>query len=482
MKLRESILWRWLPVAVGAGLAIWHLGTQNLWTDEAMSLEAVGGSWSDLLRFFRGLPEQHPLYYLLLRFWLVFGNSEAALRSLSVIFFVASIPVIAMLGDRLGGRRAGTLTAWLAATSPFLIYYAQEARMYSLAGLLSATATFLLVRWLERPSWSLLGAYGVIGVLGCYTHFFFTFLILAHGLAAVAALGWRAPSLRHLLGAQLAIAIGYAPWIWMLVRYLGHGQDWKTGETVLFALPYTLLRFAVGYAVVPANFGWRGRLGELAAQDAPALGLALIGFGVLTFAGIVRLWRSGGVRRSFLVIGITPVILALIASSLVIIVSERYFVVVFPVFLVVTGAGLAELLFGTRTQRLAGRVGGVAVFLATLVALAKYFGNSDYGKEQWQVAADLVRKNRQPGDLIVVHANFALGVFKYYYRPRSDETILSNNDPRVLPPARRVWVVLSHASSEPEYLRGFGPGWRSTYDQRLTKETGIRVIRLEKLE
>ena len=76
------------------------------------------------------------VYFLLLHFWLMLGSSLGFLRGLSVLFSVATIPVIYALGARLFGRNAGLIAAWLLAINAFHIRYAQEIRGYAMVALL----------------------------------------------------------------------------------------------------------------------------------------------------------------------------------------------------------------------------------------------------------------------------------------------------------------------------------------------------------
>src|SRR5204863_4662148 len=62
----------------------------------------------------------------------LFGTSEVATHSLSLLFAVAAVPVAFWAGDRMFGRRAAWFTAAFASLSPFLTYFAGETRMYSL--------------------------------------------------------------------------------------------------------------------------------------------------------------------------------------------------------------------------------------------------------------------------------------------------------------------------------------------------------------
>jgi hypothetical protein len=83
-----------------------------------------------------------PLYYLLLNGWMsLFGNSEVATHTLSLLFALAVVPTALWAGwsplrasNGLGVRRPGRL-------NPFLATYANETRMYTLVALLVMVAT-----------------------------------------------------------------------------------------------------------------------------------------------------------------------------------------------------------------------------------------------------------------------------------------------------------------------------------------------------
>jgi Dolichyl-phosphate-mannose-protein mannosyltransferase len=91
-----------------------------------------------------------PLHYLLAHASLSLDESLVALRLLSAIFAVASIPVLAALVARLAGRRAAVPAALLAAASWALLFHGVYARMYGLFLFLSALSCLLLLRALER--------------------------------------------------------------------------------------------------------------------------------------------------------------------------------------------------------------------------------------------------------------------------------------------------------------------------------------------
>lgn len=129
----------WLILVVGFILRIISIN-QSFWLDEAISaLAAKNYSYLGIINQF-SLGDTHPpLYYLLLKGWAdIFGFSEISLRSLSVVFGVATIFIVYLIGKEIAGKKLGLVSAALMATAPLHIYYSQEVRMYSLS-------TFLVV-------------------------------------------------------------------------------------------------------------------------------------------------------------------------------------------------------------------------------------------------------------------------------------------------------------------------------------------------
>ena len=114
------------------------------------------------------------LYYLLLRGWVVFGHSEIALRSLSVIIAVGSLWVVIMLARRLFGPRAALLAGLLFAVNPLFVQFAQDARGYSLALLFVSASCYFFVRGIQqgdpppRFCWT---AFTVVTALAAYCNF-----------------------------------------------------------------------------------------------------------------------------------------------------------------------------------------------------------------------------------------------------------------------------------------------------------------------
>src|SRR5215216_5302225 len=133
------------PLAVGALVLLSILlRTRDFgvgfWIDEGLSVGIADRPLSDIPAALR-LDGSPPLYYSLLHVWMtVFGSSETATHTLSLLFAVLTVPAAWWAARGLFGPTAGLAAALLAATNPFLTHYAQETRMYALVALLGVLA------------------------------------------------------------------------------------------------------------------------------------------------------------------------------------------------------------------------------------------------------------------------------------------------------------------------------------------------------
>ncbi len=108
-------------------------------------------------------PQQSPLYFELGHIWVgLFGNSIAAVRSMSVVAGLLGLPCAYWFGLELyRSRQAGWIALALFAVSPVQVAYAQQAREYALWStlLLASGAATLRALQLDRVrSWWLVGS------------------------------------------------------------------------------------------------------------------------------------------------------------------------------------------------------------------------------------------------------------------------------------------------------------------------------------
>ena len=213
------------------------------WIDEGIAVGIASHDFLDIpsTLVMDGSP---PLYYLLLHAWMgLVGESEAATRALSLIFAVIAVPVAYWAGNTIFDRRTGVLAAIGIGACPFLNYYAQETRMYSLVVVLSllASASFVLA-FLHGRRGHLI-ALGAWMTLLFYTHAWGLYLAVA--MACVWLVLWRRGRVEGRDGLLVAgaVLLLYAPWIPTLITQVQHtGAPWSDRPTALYLLwiPFTL--------------------------------------------------------------------------------------------------------------------------------------------------------------------------------------------------------------------------------------------------
>lgn len=355
-----------------------------LWLDEGISVGVASHPLrsipSVLLR--DGSP---PLYYLLLHWWTsLFGSSDSASHTLSLLFAVALVPAAFWSGRTLFGRRTGWTFALLVALNPFLAYYATETRMYSLAALLGllSTATFLHAFVFGRRRY--LPAFVVCQALLMYAHNWGILVGVGLGAAAVACFFLVPDRRRVVVDAALAfgaVAVLYLPWLPSLAYQAGqHLQPWGRKGDLIW------VRDDVARA-----------LGGYEASVALVLGA---GVGILAL--VQRGWRS---RNAVAVAALGLVCAVTLAAGWRGSVwAYRYLAVVVPPILLMAAVGLA-------------RGGQVAVAaLAAVAFLAGPFAvkGPAYQKSNAKAVADEVGSKLRPGDLVVLPDFEMVPLFAHY--------------------------------------------------------------------
>ena len=133
----------------GGWLRVLLLANKGMWLDETFSVWMTSHSVPDMLQWMIRIDQHPPLYYLLLHSWITLnGDTPYNARLLSALFGTVTIPVIYLIGKRISGAVLGLAAAVFLALSPYNIYFAQEARMYTLLTFNAAVAIYALVRLL----------------------------------------------------------------------------------------------------------------------------------------------------------------------------------------------------------------------------------------------------------------------------------------------------------------------------------------------
>lgn len=392
---------------VGAWLRLTLLDRQSLWFDEADVVVRAQRDTLTVLKTFVQQGENGPLYNLMMHIWIkLFGSSETVVRLPSAIAGVLTLPVIFWVGLRTFGQRVALFATGLLAISPYHVWYSQEAKMYTIAVLMTLLSTAFLIEALQRNERRWWIGYVVITSLSFYFHVTTVLIFAAQSLFFV--LTWRRwPGRgRPWLLSVAVLTLPYLPiaaWAGRVV--LGAANTWQPKVTLWEMTGITATKFAVNRADLVTELRGTWLYATLAL-------VGVVGGGLAGWAGKGR--DSVRPARWVLLFG------GLVAVSLIgfylltfrqPLFNDRYLIMALPSYLLLVALGLrvAE----RRAWPLA------ALLMVALVAYAwvplRDINRSEVTqKEDWRPAYTLIAGQAEPDDLVLVHPGYLVTTFEYY--------------------------------------------------------------------
>jgi uncharacterized membrane protein len=447
-----------LVVAIGLALRFYAIGAKSLWIDESFSIWTATQPLGALWRFTVQLDQHPPLYYTLLHFWLALGDGEATVRGFSALWGALMLPVIYLIGERVGGRALGLLATLILAISPLHIWFAQQARMYTMLTFFAGVAILCMLHLLDQTEnqepraenlshqfdsrsgapWAVLGSYRwwlgyvVFTTLTMLGHNTAVFFPIAVGLFIAGAFG--IPALAQRLRATRTTTdhrpptgeqggTTYPTSNSQLPTPNSQRQLWTwaigLGAALLLWLPW-LPSFLIQSRRVDNEFWiqpptlksvlehWRN-LGSAFAPGGALLVPLVLGFAGLALLGAWRLRRRPAVLLLLLLLLLVP----FAGSRLVSLRRPNFYTrtliwTSIPLY-VLMAAGLLQL----RFRWLIGAA-TLALVLLNAGSLWAYFRY--YEPEDWRGVAGYVASQVQPGDVLLFNAGWMQIPFDYYYR------------------------------------------------------------------
>ncbi len=198
-------------IALALGLALPRLFLNLAWV-EPLSANMAALDWRELSAKLH-YESPAPLYFVLLKLWtMAWGESEVALRSLSLLFFVLSLFAISELGRELADERLGLFCALLVALSSSIgISYGVMARFYSLLLLLGVGTLWAWVQLIKNHDTLNLLIFTACSLAGLLCHPLFIFFLIA--VSSASAFYGKDTLRRATLAALLAI-LAYLLLLW----------------------------------------------------------------------------------------------------------------------------------------------------------------------------------------------------------------------------------------------------------------------------
>jgi hypothetical protein len=178
-------------VGIAGAAALFFVLRLTAWPpheDETLALYVADQSLGGVLETVLGERGGAPLHFLFA--WVVahVGGGLAALRFVSAVFAVASIPLVALIARRLGADRSAALLATgLAASSWVFLFHALYGRMYSMFLFTSALSYLALLRALDRGGRRAWAAWAAAILLTVATHPYGALVLASQGVFVLAA-------------------------------------------------------------------------------------------------------------------------------------------------------------------------------------------------------------------------------------------------------------------------------------------------------
>ncbi len=397
--LQSPVAARWLLlVFTGAAFLIRVTGLtgQSLWRDEIDILHLSKAPLRELVPLLLLEGHNGPLFFVLFRPWrYLAGISEFSLRYPSALLGTLAVPLGYVLARQLGfSRRAGLLLGLLLATSPYLVWYGQEAKMYTLLLVLVTLANVAYLKALAGRGARWWGVFIAATTVSFYIHILAPLALLVYGITA---LFYPARLRRHWPGWLFSLAcltLPYLPlaaWqvpLWLKGAPTGHpfyplGQQI---EILLKLYTYGLVFFG----------GWP---------------MVLL-FVFLTLCGLFLAGRAEMAGRLVLAAWVVlPTLGVYLISLRVPVFEDRYLIYITPPFYLLVALGLSQV--RPHLPLLAGL--GLGLIL-TVNAVGLWQQQRQPHKADFRAAAGYLARQPRPPETIMVHIPYLRDTLTYYYR------------------------------------------------------------------
>ncbi len=388
VRSRARLIVAAIAVSIAIGILLRFVIRSDLWLDEALSVNIAHLPVSQIPTWLKhdGAP---PLYYVLLHYWMsLFGTSDVAVRSLSGVFSVASLPLAWYCGKRIGGRSTAWIAVVVLVASPYAVVYATTARMYSIEIFLVFAGILVVRRAFERPTLDRVALLALLAAIIVYTQYWGLYLVVAVGLfllgTALRAPEHRAAAVRLLI----ALAIGaatFAAWLPTFAYQAQHtGTPWGQAQLPPTPIGLTFQDFSGGNE----HEGWVLIFVLFALLLVGVFGMAVdrthIALDLRTQPNVR--WEAA-VGGAALVIGTT---LAWIGRSAF---QSRYASIVFPFFVLIVARGIS--CFSDP------RVRNSIIAVVVAVGFVGCVRNAATNRTEAGEVAAILRAEAKPGDVVL---------------------------------------------------------------------------------
>lgn len=237
-----------LLIILGFGIKGWYIDETGIGTDESFSIYSAQATIAQIITTLNK-GDNPPLWEIILHYWNgIWGVSLFASRVLSLVFNVLTVIPLYFIGERYVGRHVGLVASILFLFSSFGLFIAQEARVYSLIGLLVTTSSLLFLSLRENP-YRLLTHFllAVVNMLIFYGHYLGVWIIIIQLFSLALIPSFRSSlQKKHVFQYILLgmLCVPQLPTIWQRLMTSGTDGTWISKSEGIADLYYMILKYS----------------------------------------------------------------------------------------------------------------------------------------------------------------------------------------------------------------------------------------------
>lgn len=405
---------------IAFALRLTRLGAQNIWWDEGLSVVASRMSFIGAT-LWTAADVHPPLYFWLLWLWArVSGETEFALRFITVLEAFLTVPAIYALARRLSRSTAvGIGAAGLLALSRFHIWWSQEMRMYVLAGLCATLSLYFTARLADGETTRRTIGGWILATAGAMLTVYSSIVLVPIENLTLLLAGWRGTRRGaerwRFWGRWIAIQAGVLPFIipWMTLA-LPRMRSWsvvKEPTSLGFVLELNAVLVTLG---ISTDVG-RYRLPALLVVGALVGGVVLLRRKTSPAGHARQLWALALLGSSVLLM---PLIIWALSQPRAFFynprVEARYLLPLAPAFYVLLAWSLRGWLKLSSKLRYLGWLFCAGIVGLMVWSLPQHF-SSRYLRDNDLTLSRIIWTHAQPGDALALVSGDRYPIFTLSY-------------------------------------------------------------------
>jgi mannosyltransferase len=480
MMKKKTLVLLILILVLALFLRVYRIGHESFWIDEgatALALEKYDGLQitENILRYGNILPEYYSssgeliVYFFTINYWSeLFLVSEVSLRLYSVVFGLLSIIFIFLISKLLFGEKNAIVSSILMAISIPAIVFSQEARHYTLYLFLGIASMYYLVRALRNNNTSIWTAYFIFTVLGLYTHFLFTVLLMFQGFylmyhlitikgysikSIVTSLLKKKSEIKKIFLVFLLLTLLLIP---LTLRVFGENtsEPWWSEPTIEKAIRIFMNFSTWIYPTIDAKEKInRGLIFNLSAFDiilflSVAL-TAILSYLLIAYSFYKKISKTTfkvflGKEKEFILVAgwfgfplIFSFVLSILTPVTIFGIFQYFFYSLAP-FIMLVSQGMVELKPKLFKYTL------IIFILLNIIPLYSYYSNVD--KQQWRELAGYIEGKIGDDEVVIISSDSGEVTFRYYYGNNFHIYGVENLEEtkKHIEGKKSLWLILSH--------------------------------------